>query len=324
MSSTSGRVAASASLTASMDPAVSRSSGSTNQTYSPVACASPRFRAGPGPPLSARWITRSLGSCRARASRISPQRSAEASSTAITSMPGNGWPSTESRHPPRYSSTPETGSTTLIRGCAAGSLITSRRPAGSLIASRRPAGSLIAPRRPAGSLIAPRCSAGLSSLRDDSARSRRALMGTAVARPGDAGARENGLSARRLLPGEPVHRLPEEVGMAVVPGVLLDQVEQDPSQAGCPAVGQGAPGQPVQAAVGQRLRDQGAGAGHGVLPERQELLGGLPRGRVPVPVGVGVPVHRVPRGLRVSPVQPLGAPIVLDTGQVLEHPAQGH
>jgi hypothetical protein len=27
-----------------------------------------------------------------------------------------------------------------------------------------------------------------------------------------------GLSARRLLPGEPVHRLPQEVGMAVVPG----------------------------------------------------------------------------------------------------------
>src|SRR6266705_88093 len=37
-----------------------------------------------------------------------------------------------------------------------------------------------------------------------------------------------GLSARRLLPGEPVHRLPEEVGMAVVPRVLLDQVDQDP------------------------------------------------------------------------------------------------
>jgi hypothetical protein len=37
-----------------------------------------------------------------------------------------------------------------------------------------------------------------------------------------------GLSARRLLPGEPVHRLPEEVGMAVVPRVLLDHVAQDP------------------------------------------------------------------------------------------------
>ena len=49
--------------------------------------------------------------------------------------------------------------------------------------------------------------------------------------------------------------------MAVVPRVLLDHVAQDPSQAGCPTVGPGAPGQPLQAAVGQRLRDQGAGAG---------------------------------------------------------------
>src|SRR5712691_7886138 len=39
-------------------------------------------------------------------------------------------------------------------------------------------------------------------------------------------------SVRRLLPGLPVHRLPEEVGMAVVPPVLLDHVDQDPSQAG--------------------------------------------------------------------------------------------
>ena len=43
-------------------------------------------------------------------------------------------------------------------------------------------------------------------------------------------------SARRLLPGEPVDRFPEEVGMAVVPRVLLDHVEQDPAQAGASAV----------------------------------------------------------------------------------------
>src|SRR3990172_3959936 len=82
-----------------------------------------------------------------------------------------------------------------------------------------------------------------------------------------------GLCARRLLAGEPVNRLPDEVGMAVVPRVLLDHVDQDPSQAGCPTVGPGAPRQPLKAALGQRLRDQGAGAGHGVLPERDELLG---------------------------------------------------
>ncbi len=57
-----------------------------------------------------------------------------------------------------------------------------------------------------------------------------------------------------------------------MPGVLLDHVAHDPAQAGGPAVGPGAPGQLLQAAVGQRLGDQGAGAGHGVLPERMELL----------------------------------------------------
>ena len=60
--------------------------------------------------------------------------------------------------------------------------------------------------------------------------------------------------------------------MAVVPRVLFDQVDQDPSQAGRPTVRPGAPGQPLQATAGQRLRDQGAGAGHGGLPERMELL----------------------------------------------------
>src|SRR5262249_7909714 len=99
--------------------------------------------------------------------------------------------------------------------------------------------------------------------------------------PGDAGLTGPGLPAVRLLPGEPAPRLRDEVGMAVVPGVLLDHVDQDPPQAGRPPVGPGAPGQPPQAAIGQRLRGQGAGAGHGVLPQRAELLRGVLRGRVP-------------------------------------------
>src|SRR5437879_12946126 len=56
-----------------------------------------------------------------------------------------------------------------------------------------------------------------------------------------------GLSARRLLPGLPVHRLPEEVGMAVVPRVLLDHMAQDPSQAGCRSIGPGSTGQAMRA-----------------------------------------------------------------------------
>ena len=55
--------------------------------------------------------------------------------------------------------------------------------------------------------------------------------------------------------------------MADVPCVLLDQVDQDAPQAGWLSPF-GVPGQLVQAAGGQRLGDHGAGAGHGVLPER--------------------------------------------------------
>ncbi len=86
--------------------------------------------------------------------------------------------------------------------------------------------------------------------------------------------------------------------MAVVPRVLLDHVAQDPPQAGRPAIGPGTPGRLGHVAGSQRLRDHRAGAGHGVLPERMKLLGSIPGGGAPVPVAVGVPVHRVPRGTR--------------------------
>jgi hypothetical protein len=132
------------------------------------------------------------------------------------------------------------------------------------------------------------------------------------------------LRARCLLSHEPVHRLPNQVGMAVVPRVLLDHVDHDPTQAGCAAVGPGAPRELIQAAVGQHLSDEGAGAGYCALPEREELLGGVRGGRVPVPIGVGPPVHCIKWWCRVPPVQPLGEPVVLDESEVLEHPAQGH
>ena len=110
--------------------------------------------------------------------------------------------------------------------------------------------------------------------------------------------------------------------MADVPRVLLDHVDQETPQAGCLTEVVGDPrGQPIQAAVGQRLRDQGAG--HGGPPEREELLGGVLGGRVPVALGVGLPVRRVPRGPRLSAEQLPGETVVLDLGQVLEEPAKG-
>src|SRR5690348_17406342 len=65
-----------------------------------------------------------------------------------------------------------------------------------------------------------------------------------------------GPSVRRILPGEPVDRLPDEVGMADVPGVLLDEVDQDAPQAGCLTAGAAPPGQLPQAAGDQRLADR--------------------------------------------------------------------
>jgi hypothetical protein len=70
------------------------------------------------------------------------------------------------------------------------------------------------------------------------------------------------------FPDESVHGLPDEVGMAVVPRVLLDHVDHDAPQAGCLTTDAGVRAQRVQAAVGQRLRDRGAG--HSFLPERVE------------------------------------------------------
>ena len=129
---------------------------------------------------------------------------------------------------------------------------------------------------------------------------------------------------RRILADEAVHRLADEVGMAHVSRVLLDQIDQHPPQVGCLAAGVAdARGQVIHATVGQRIAERGARAGHGAAPERHELLGGVLGGRSPFPVRVGVPVHRVPRGSDLPPEQPAAGVVVLDEGQVLEQPSQG-
>jgi len=57
------------------------------------------------------------------------------------------------------------------------------------------------------------------------------------------------MSSLGILSDKPIDRLPDEVGMAHVACVLLDHVNEEPSQAGGPAVGPGAGGEPVQAAA---------------------------------------------------------------------------
>src|SRR5580658_4186941 len=127
-----------------------------------------------------------------------------------------------------------------------------------------------------------------------------------------------------LLPGLPVDRLPQQVRMAVVPGVLLDHVAQDPAQARRPAVGPRAPGELIEAAVGEGLSNQRAGTGCRVLPERHQLIGRLAGRGMPFPVAVGLPVNRVEWRLPVPPEQPHREPLVFDHRHVLEQPAQGH
>src|SRR6202035_637674 len=63
------------------------------------------------------------------------------------------------------------------------------------------------------------------------------------------------LTDRGLLHGLPVHPLADQVGMAVVARVLLDQVAQDPAQARRPTIGPFAHGHLLQAAACQRLSE---------------------------------------------------------------------
>ena len=93
------------SATAARVPGGSQSSLSTHQTYRPVACRRPVLRAAPSPTLRGSVTTLIRLSRAAYPARISAQPSGEASSTAITSKSVNDWPSSESRHSARYSST---------------------------------------------------------------------------------------------------------------------------------------------------------------------------------------------------------------------------
>ena len=61
--------------------------------------------------------------------------------------------------------------------------------------------------------------------------------------------------------------------MPGVPAVLLDQVAQEPAQAGMLAVRPGDVDELVESAVGQGCVEPGAGPFDGVVPERVELFG---------------------------------------------------
>ena len=87
----------------------------------------------------------------------------------------------------------------------------------------------------------------------------------------DAGRR----ASRRVLADPTVDGLADEVGVARVPAVLLDQVAEQPTQAGMGAVGQGDVDRLVGSAVGQRLVEPRAGPLDGAVPELVELFRGV-------------------------------------------------
>lgn len=92
-----------------------------------------------------------------------------------------------------------------------------------------------------------------------------------------------------------VDALPDEIGVAGVPRILLDEVDEDPPQReGHPL----ATGRPHRWGVQTRLGERPVGAviGHsdGPVVEREELLRRVRCGGVPLPVRVGVPVHAYP------------------------------
>jgi DNA-binding CsgD family transcriptional regulator len=102
-------------------------------------------------------------------------------------------------------------------------------------------------------------------------------------------------SSRRVLAGQPVHRLAEQAGMPGMPAVLLDQVADEPAQAGMAAVGPGDVDQLGESAVGQGRSEPGAGPFDGAVPQSVELFGGVAGRGGELPVLVVVPRRGVPR-----------------------------
>jgi hypothetical protein len=84
-----------------------------------------------------------------------------------------------------------------------------------------------------------------------------------------------------------IDELAQEVAVAVVAGVLLDHVTKDPSNAGRLNVGRWALHYASEPFGSEHYFERGSRALHVLLPQRPEILGGVPHG-VPLPVGIPV------------------------------------
>ena len=144
-------------------------------------------------------------------------------------------------------------------------------------------------------------------------------------RAGDAVAARLGLPAgRRVLTGEAVHRLTEQVGVAGVAAVFLDQVEDEPAHAGVLPrlvvhVGQLA----EPAAGGQGGGQPGAGPLNRAVVERVQRLRRVTGRARELPVRVAVPVDLRPWLAQRHAGELDRELVVLDDGQVLDQAAEG-
>lgn len=82
--------------------------------------------------------------------------------------------------------------------------------------------------------------------------------------------------------------------MAVVAGVFLDEVNEDPPHAGRPSIGSGAGTQLVKSTGRDRGVDDRTGSGDGSFPEGEQFGGGVRTSRVSLPVLIGRPVDVLP------------------------------
>src|SRR5689334_7322802 len=105
-----------------------------------------------------------------------------------------------------------------------------------------------------------------------------------------------GAPSSTSLTGLTVDRLADQVGVAVVAGVLLDHVHEDPAEAEGGVLVATLPLRLlVETTVREGLVDDRIGSVDGLVEERTQLLRGVVLRAVPLPVAVGVPVDGVER-----------------------------
>src|SRR3954451_4982722 len=126
--------------------------------------------------------------------------------------------------------------------------------------------------------------------------------------------------AARLLARRAVDRLAKQIRVARVPSRLLDHVDQYPAETPRASLARWPRGRLIEA---RRLCDHRAAAGGYLAVARAKFVGLEVRGGAELELGVGRPVHGVPR-LDVRQVEEVHAePPVLDEREVVEQPTEG-